>query len=156
MTAVAAPPRRLAGPVPVDGSRARLDAGVRQGGLVALWASLLLVAYWWATGGGIQALAGWAAGLTSTGRLTGLLASDLLLVQLLLMARVPLFEHAFGQDRLARIHRFVGFSSFTLMLAYVGLIPSAAHDRSAARVNSACPRSRRASRQETVVSRPSV
>jgi predicted ferric reductase len=122
MTAVAAPPGRLAGRVPVDGSRARLDAVVRHGGLAALWASLLLVAYWWATGGGIQALTGWAAGLTSTGRLTGLLASDLLLVQLLLMARVPLLEHAFGQDRLARIHRFVGFSSFTLMIAHVGLI----------------------------------
>jgi predicted ferric reductase len=122
MTGLAAPPRPLVAPAPIDGSRARLDAGVRQGGLVALWASLLLVTYWWATGGGIQALTGWASGLTATGRLTGLLASDLLLVQLLLMARVPALEHAFGQDRLARIHRFVGFSSFTLMLAHVGLI----------------------------------
>ncbi len=44
----------------------------------------------------------WADGLTSTGRLTGLVASDLLLVQVLLMSRLPLLEHAFGQDRLAR------------------------------------------------------
>jgi ferredoxin-NADP reductase len=43
------------------------------------------------------------------------------LVQLLLMARVPTLEHAFGQDRLARLHRLVGFSSFTLMLAHIGL-----------------------------------
>src|SRR4051794_33466298 len=122
MTTLAAPPRPVAAPVPIDGARARLDAGVRRGGLVALWASLLLVTYWWATGGGVQALIGWASGLTSVGRLTGLLASDLLLVQLLLMARVPMLEQAFGQDRLARIHRFVGFSSFTLMIAHVGLI----------------------------------
>ena len=37
----------------------------------------------------VSALAGWADGLTSLGRLTGLLASDLLLVQVLLMARIP-------------------------------------------------------------------
>ena len=32
--------------------------------------------------------------LTSLGRLTGLVASDLLLVQVLLMARIPLVEQA--------------------------------------------------------------
>ena len=35
------------------------------------------------------------------------------------MARVPLLERAFGQDRLARIHRLVGFTSFNLMLAHI-------------------------------------
>ena len=107
---------------PVDSTRARFDAAVRQGSVIGLWASLLLVSYWWATGGGFQALGSWAAGLTSTGRLTGLLASVLLLVQVLLMSRLPVLEHAFGQDRLARIHRLVGFSSFNLMLAHVVLI----------------------------------
>ena len=33
-----------------------------------------------------------------------------------------MLERAFGQDRLARIHRLVGFTSFNLMLAHVGLI----------------------------------
>jgi predicted ferric reductase len=126
VTAVAAPPRRTGetAPVPVAVSdrRARLDGGVRLAALVGLWGSLLLVAYWWATGGGVQDLGSWADGLSSTGRLAGLLASDLLLVQVLLMARVPTLEHAFGQDRLARVHRLVGFSSFTLMLAHIGLI----------------------------------
>ena len=46
----------------------------------------------------------------------------LLLAQVLLMARVPLLERAFGQDRLARMHRVVGFTSFNLMLAHVVLI----------------------------------
>src|SRR3954454_9320899 len=122
MTTLAPPPRRTDTPGPVSASRARLDAGVRLTALVALWATLLLVTYWWVTGGGVQDLGSWADGLTSTGRLTGLLASDLLLVQVLLMARVPTLEHAFGQDRLARIHRLVGFSSFTLMLAHIGLV----------------------------------
>jgi predicted ferric reductase len=78
--------------------------------------------YWWAAGGGLTDLAGWAGGLTSLGRLTGLLASDLLLVQVLLMARIPVLERAVGQDRLAHWHRWTGFTSFTLMLAHVGLI----------------------------------
>ncbi|MFN8196089.1 MAG: ferredoxin reductase family protein [Nocardioidaceae bacterium] len=102
--------------------RARLDAAVRHLSLVTLWSSLLLVAYWWAAGGGIQALGGWETGLTSAGRLTGLAASVLLLAQVLLMARVPLLEHAYGQDRLASLHRWVGLSSFNLMLVHVVLI----------------------------------
>jgi len=100
----------------------RTDAVVRAGAVVLLWASLLLVTYWWAAGGGVQDLTGPASGLTSVGRLTGLLASVLLLVQVLLMARVPVLERAFGQDRLARGHRLVGLVSFDLLLAHVVLI----------------------------------
>jgi len=99
-----------------------VDAAVRNGGLAALWASLLLVTYWWVTGGGVGELRSWAGGLTSTGRLSGLLSADLLLVQVLLMSRLPVLEHAFGQDRLAGIHRLVGFTSFDLMLAHLVLI----------------------------------
>lgn len=103
-------------------ARARRDAGVRTGAGVVLWAALLLVGWWWAADGGVAGLGGWASGLTSIGRLTGLVASVLLLAQVWLMARLPLLEHAYGQDRLARIHRVVGFTSFTLMLAHVGLV----------------------------------
>src|SRR4029453_6453897 len=88
--------------------RARIDAGFRVAAGSALWLSLLLVSYWWAAGGGISDLAGWHTGLDSLGRLTGLIASNLLLVQVLLMARLPILEQAFGQDQLARIHRLVG------------------------------------------------
>ena len=35
------------------------------------------------------------------------------------MARVPTLERAFGQDSLARLHRLVGFTSFTLMVLHV-------------------------------------
>jgi hypothetical protein len=61
----------------------------------ALWLGLLLVTYWWVADGGVQDLGGWATGLTSVGRLAGLVASLLLLVQVLLMARVPVLEAAF-------------------------------------------------------------
>lgn len=106
-------PRRLA---------ARIDGAVRLAALVALWVSLLLVTYWWSAGGGVRDLLAWTTGLTSLGRLSGLLAADLLLIQVLLMARIPVLEKAFGQDRLARQHRLVGFTSFNLMLVHVALI----------------------------------
>jgi ferredoxin-NADP reductase/DMSO/TMAO reductase YedYZ heme-binding membrane subunit len=85
---------------------------------------MLVVVALWMTGGGIQALANplSADGLTTLGRITGLISADLLLVQVLLMARIPFVEQAYGQDELARRHRLVGFWSFNLMLAHVVLI----------------------------------
>ena len=122
MTAVASAPSAHRDATTAPLPRARIDEYVRLGALATLWAGLLLVTYWWTTGGGVRDLDTWADGLTSTGRLTGLLAADLLLVQVVLMARVPVLEQAFGQDRLAVIHRLVGFTSFNLMLAHLVLI----------------------------------
>jgi predicted ferric reductase len=68
---------------------------------------------------GVQDLTQVGSGLTSIGRLSALVASDLLLVQVLLMARIPLVERTFGQDELARRHRWVGFWSFSLMLVHI-------------------------------------
>jgi predicted ferric reductase len=107
---------------PVDLRPARTDRIIRTVGGSVVAAGLLLVTYWWVTGGGLTDLTSWANALTSFGRLTGLIASDLLLVQVLLMARIPWVERAVGQDRLAVWHRWTGFTSFTLMLAHVGLI----------------------------------
>ena len=80
-----------------------------------VWLVLLLTALW-VEGGGVQELTSVSGALMSTGRLTGLIASALLLLQVLLMARIPWVEQAWGQDELARTHRLVGFTSFTLML----------------------------------------
>lgn len=122
MTAVSDRPSRHAAPARPATAPAVVDRRVRIAAEAALGAALVLVTSWWATGGGLTDLGGWASGLTSLGRLTGLLASVLLLAQVLLMARVPLLERAFGQDRLAAVHRVVGFTSFTGMLAHIGLI----------------------------------
>src|SRR5689334_17955995 len=90
------------------------------GGLAA-WFSLLIVTALWVANRGLQPAS--SADTWSTfGRLTGLWASDLLLVQVLLLARIPLVERAFGQDRLARWHRWTGFTSFHLLLAHILLI----------------------------------
>ena len=53
---------------------------------------MLVVVALWLAGGGLTAVHSGGEALTSLGRLTGLVASDLLLVQVLLMARIPLVE----------------------------------------------------------------
>jgi predicted ferric reductase len=92
------------------------------GGLVAGLTMLIVTALWVHNGGAQQLTGGGADALSAIGRLTGLWASDLLLLQVLLMARIPLVERAFGQDRLARWHRWTGFTSFWLMIAHIVLI----------------------------------
>jgi predicted ferric reductase len=82
----------------------------------------LLVSYWWVADRGVTDLAHEVSGLTSVGRLTGLWAADLLLIQVLLMSRLPPLEHAFGRDRLARIHRLVGLVSFYLLITHIVMI----------------------------------
>lgn len=111
-------PGSASAPVRLDAHDA-VDGAVRTGSTLLLWVGLLLVTYWWDADGGITDLAAWGSGLTSVGRLTGLWSADLLLVQVLLMSRLPPLEHAFGRDRLVRIHRIVGFFSFDLMCVHV-------------------------------------
>jgi hypothetical protein len=62
-------------------------------GLTA-WLSVLFVVALWVSGRGPQDLG--TDFLTSTGRLIGLLSADLLLLQLLLMARIPWVERSYG------------------------------------------------------------
>lgn len=76
----------------------------------------------WFHGGGIQVMSTSGGVATSIGRLTGLVASALLLIQVLLMSRIPWMERAWGQDALARKHRWIGFSSFHLMIVHILLI----------------------------------
>lgn len=110
------PPRPRRARLDVD---ARADRVVRGAAGGLLWAGLLLVTYWWVGGGGITDLGSAASGVTSVGRLTGLWSAQLLLVQVLLMSRLPPLESAFGRDRLARTHRVVGFLSFDLVVVHV-------------------------------------
>ena len=85
------------------------------------WALILFVVALWVAGGGLTAFGTVGDALTNLGRLSGLLASVLILLQVLLMARIPIVEQAWGQDELARVHRLVGFTSFNLMLAHIVL-----------------------------------
>ncbi len=88
-----------------------------------IWATSIAVAALWLRGGGVQALTGgWGQAATTLGRATGLAAANLLLYQVLLMARVPVLERGLGHDRITRWHRSTGFWSFWLMLAHVVLV----------------------------------
>jgi len=103
-------------------SRAAVDRAVRLGAGAALWLGMLLVTYWWVADGGLRAPVADGGAVLALGQLAGLSASVLLLAQVLLMARIPVLERAFGQDDLARRHRLVGFTSFNLMLAHGVLV----------------------------------
>jgi predicted ferric reductase len=93
------------------------------GALSVIWGTSVAVAALWLRGAGIQALLGGRGeAWTTLGRATGLAASNLLLYQVLLMARVPVFERGIGRDKVTRWHRRTGFWSFWLMLAHVVLI----------------------------------
>jgi ferredoxin-NADP reductase len=90
-------------------------------GAAAMLSVVAVVALWLADGG-VRDLRGPGEPATSIGRLTGLVSADLLVIQVLLMARIPWVERSYGQDLLARRHRLVGFVSFWLMVAHVVLI----------------------------------
>lgn len=99
-----------------------MDAKIRWMCVSTLWAVMAATAYWWAADGGIIQMGTWAGWATSTGRLTGLLASVLLLAQVLMIARIPWVERAFGQDNLVSSHRILGMSSISLLVAHIVLI----------------------------------
>ncbi len=56
--------------------------------------------------------------LTAVGRITGLLAGYAVVVQILLMARLPLLEHGIGADRLARWHAMGGRYTVSLIVVH--------------------------------------
>ncbi len=90
---------------------------------VVVWASILVVVALWVSHNGVQNLtASSSSFFLTTGRLSGLISSDLLLLQVLAMARIPWVERALGQDKITRWHRLIGFTSVNLLLVHVVLI----------------------------------
>ena len=64
------------------------------------------------------------ATLTAAGRVAGLVGAYLVLVQLLLLARLPWLERAVGLDRLAAWHRGLGTNVVLVLSAHVVLVVS--------------------------------
>lgn len=60
--------------------------------------------------------------LTAAGRVAGLVGAYLVLVQLLLMARLPWLERAVGFDRVAAWHRGLGTNVVLVLVAHVLLV----------------------------------
>ena len=90
-------------------------------GSLALLSVVAVVALW-LSNRGLQNASGTGGVAITAGRLAGLVAADLMVLQVLLMARIPWVERAYGQDTLARRHRMIGFISFWLMIGHIALI----------------------------------
>jgi predicted ferric reductase len=87
-----------------------------------LAANVALVIGLWLRSGGLSGAHGTADLLTSAGRITGLLGTLLVLVQLLLLARLPVLERSVGFDRLTVWHRRNGRVALGLLLVHTVLI----------------------------------
>ena len=114
--AAAAPVRLVPAFAPRRRARERMAAA-------ALWLILLgnvgAIVWLWARGGNLAHLDRSGDLLTSLGRLTGLLGAFSALVQVLLLARLPLLERLAGFDRLSVWHRWNGHVCLDLVLAHV-------------------------------------
>ncbi|WP_304528803.1 ferric reductase-like transmembrane domain-containing protein [Plantactinospora sp. KBS50] len=90
--------------------------------VAVFWLGLVVsvLPWWYQTADG--ALDTTTARITAAGRISGLLAGYLLLVQVLLASRLPLLERLAGAERLGRWHRDVGATLLVALLSHVSLI----------------------------------
>ncbi len=104
----------------------RWVAGPRDITALALIGAVMLVGMWWR---GAAPAVGRGAALTDAGRLTGLLAGYVALLQVLLRARLGLIEHALGTDAINTAHRLLCGYLLALVLAHAALITAGYADR---------------------------
>jgi predicted ferric reductase len=92
----------------------------------AAWRDALETAFWLAGVGALSLML--AAGqpvstlgdaLTGIGRATGIVAATMMMVQLLVIARIPVIERRLGHDRAALLHGRLGRIGFVMMAAHV-------------------------------------
>ncbi|MBY8873890.1 ferric reductase-like transmembrane domain-containing protein [Micromonospora sp. PLK6-60] len=121
--------RRTGTPTPYGGRSAapplalprRGPAGRRTlGALFWLGLAAAVLPWWLDTPPG--SLAGPADLLTAAGRITGLVAGYLLLVQVLLMSRLGVLERLLGGERISRLHRDLGATLLVAVLAHLALL----------------------------------
>ena len=86
---------------------------------VVVAANAVVVVGLWVRHGGIGAASGAGGLATAIGQLTALLGTYLVLIELLLMARMPWLERYMGFDRLAVWHRWNGFTCVWLLTGHV-------------------------------------
>jgi len=89
------------------------------------WANLAIIfVFWWTTSfwnlitGQSLSNPGYGAYLISIGRITGLIAVFLILIQLLAIGRVKWLEKSFGLDRLSIFHHRLGIIAFVLIIIH--------------------------------------
>src|SRR5487761_1407820 len=91
-------------------------------GLAVVWIFVLgnaAAIFWlWANGGNLSTATTGEA-LTSVARITGLLSAYMALIQVILLARLPVLERLVGFDRLTVWHRWNGHATIDLVVAHV-------------------------------------
>jgi len=116
---------KLPAPLHVGSGNARSPGSGRWRRLLALTvilANAVFLVGLWLRDGGVTGIRDVADLLTSLGRITGLLGTYLLLIQVLLLARRRRLEALVGFDRLTVWHRANGKVCFHLIIGHVALV----------------------------------
>jgi predicted ferric reductase len=107
-------------------ARPTLGRRARRAIAMLLWlvaaTNAAVVVWLWLHGGGVSRVHGSAELFTSLGRITGLVAVYLALIQILLLSRLPPLERLVGFDRLTVWHRRNGKVCISLVVAHTVLI----------------------------------
>ena len=82
------------------------------------WFSVIAVTAMFLIDGGLKSINDPAAILGAVDRLTALLATDLLLIDILLIARIPWIDHYYGHDRATTAHKKLGKPILYLVIAH--------------------------------------
>jgi predicted ferric reductase len=111
----------------VSAARRRRRAGRLRNAVTDLlgilaWVSAAVAVTLWLVSPGSHTVAGIGGWLTDAGIVAGLVATDLVLVMLVLAARVPLIDRTFGQDNAIAVHRSLGKPVLYLLLAHGALL----------------------------------
>lgn len=90
------------------------------------WRDALETAFWLSGVGAISLMLASGApittvgdSLTSIGRATGIVAASMMMVQLLVIARIPMIERRLGHDRAALLHGRLGRIGFFMIAAHI-------------------------------------
>lgn len=89
---------------------------------ILAWISAAMAVTLWLAAPGSHTVVGVGGWLTDAGIVAGLVATDLVLVMLVLAARVPLIDRTFGQDNAIAVHRSLGKPVLCLLLAHGALL----------------------------------
>jgi predicted ferric reductase len=85
---------------------------------IVAWASVLAVTAMFLIDGGIKSVVDVQTGFDALARLTALVGTDLLLVHMLLVARVPWIDRLYGLDKSTEAHKKLGKPVLYLILAH--------------------------------------
>ena len=85
---------------------------------VVAWASVVAVVAMFLADGGVKSVTDLTTGLGALSRLTALVGTDLLLIHMLLVARVPWIDRLYGLDKSTEAHKKLGKPILYLIVAH--------------------------------------